>query len=263
MTSKSTLREILMKKFKLLMCSFAVLVTALSAGATTIPHADLGKLVDDADLIFAGKVIGIESVPTADGSYAFTYVTFDIDQAFKGVSRSGKTITLRFAGGQVGETLFEVSGAPTFALGGQHLLFVEGNDRLGVPLVGWSQGKIDLVAHPVSQQPLLVDHAGRAIDGIKGNGWRRDGLKLQKDGSIQALRAAEAEVVSQEGVKIELEKLRGADRAASAASVMGELRSFIARRKASSPAFRDTQFVESASRAHVPATFGYTAARAK
>lgn len=257
-----------MKKLKLLMCSLAVLVTAFSAGATTILPADLGKLVDDADLIFAGKVIGIESVPTADGSYAFTYVTFDIDQAFKGISRSGKTITLRFAGGQVGETVFEVSGAPTFALGGQHLLFVEGNDKLGVPLVGWSQGKLDLVAHPVSQQPLFVDHAGRAIDGIvsdgkKGNGWRRDGLKLKKDGSIQAPRAAEAEVVSQEGVKIELEKPRAADRAASAASVMGELRSFIAKRKASSPAFRNTQFVESASRANVPATFGYTAARAK
>lgn len=252
-----------MKKFQLLLCSFVLLVSAFSAGATTILPVDLGKMVDDAELIFAGKVIGIESVPTADGSYAFTFVTFDIDQAFKGLSRSGKTITLRFAGGQVGETVFEVSGAPTFALGGQHLLFVEGNGTLGVPLVGWSQGKLDLVSHPVSQQPLFVDHTGRAIDGIKGNGWRRDGLKLKKDGSIQAPRAAEAEVVSQEGVTIELEKPVAADRAASAASIMGELRSYIAKRKNSSDKFRNSQFVDSASKANVPATFGYTAARAK
>jgi hypothetical protein len=253
-----------MKKFKLWLCSVAVLVTAFSAGATTILPVDLGKLVDDADLIFVGKVIGIESVPTTDGSYAFTYVTFDIDQALKGVSRSGKTITLRFAGGQVGETVFEVSGAPTFAVGGQHLLFVEGNDRLGVPLVGWYQGKLDVVSHPVSQQPLFVDHTGRAIDGIKGNAWRRDGLKLKKDGSIQAPRGAGAEVVSQEGVKIELEKPAPAvDHAAAVASVTGELRSFIAKRKASSQSFRNTQFVDSASKANVPATFGYTAARAK
>lgn len=253
-----------MKKSRLLWFSLFVLVTAFSAGATTLPPVDLGKLVDDADLIFVGTVIGSESVPTADGSYAFTYVTFDIDQALKGVSRSGKTITLRFAGGVVGETVFEVIGAPAFTVGGQHLLFVEGNDKLGVPLVGWYQGKLDVVAHPVSQQPLFVDHTGRAIDGVTDKGWRRDGLRLNKDGSIKAPRAAEAAVVSQEGVKIELEKPAPAvDHAAPVASVLGELRAFIAKRKASSSKFRNTQFVESASKANVPATFGYTAVRAK
>lgn len=254
-----------MKKSKLLLCSLLLTMAAFSAGATTILPVDLGKLVDDADLIFVGTVIARESVPTADNTYAFTYVTFDVEQTLKGAPRSGKTITLRFAGGEAGTNIFEVTGAPTFRVGGQHMLFVEGNDKLGVPLVGWFQGKLDLVAHPVTQEPMFVDHAGRAIDGVQGNGWRRDGLRLNKDGSLKTLPAeAQAEVVSQEGVRIELEKpARVKEHAAPIGSVLAELRAFINKRKASSASFRNTQFAESASKSNVPATFGYINARAK
>ncbi|HYK00993.1 MAG TPA: hypothetical protein VE974_04500 [Thermoanaerobaculia bacterium] len=254
-----------MKKSKLLLCSLMLSLAAFSAGATTILPVDLGKLVDDAEIVFVGTVIGSESVPTADNTYAFTYVTFDIDQTLKGAARSGKTITLRFAGGVAGTNVFEVSGAPTFQVGGKHLLFVEGNDKLGVPLVGWYQGKLDLVSNPVTQQPMFVDHAGRAIDGVKDNRWRRDGLRLNKDGSLKTLpAAAQAAVVSQEGVRIELEKpAQAVEQAAPIGSVLAELRALIGKRKGSSASFRNTQFVESASKSNVPATFGYTNARAK
>src|SRR4028119_2053269 len=142
----------MMRKSRLLLLSFLML-SGLALGATAVRQADLGALVDEAELIFVGTVIGIESVPTQDQRYAFTYVTFDVEQTLKGTQRSGKIITLRFAGGQVGDTMFEVTGAPRFAAGGRHLLFVEGNDRLGVPLVGWVQGKLDVGAAPVSGPP--------------------------------------------------------------------------------------------------------------
>jgi hypothetical protein len=252
----------IMGKSKLLLFSL-LLLSALTAGATTIIPVDVATMVDSADLIFVGTVIGSESVPTADGSYAFTYVTFDVEQTLKGISRAGKTITLRFAGGQVGTTVFEVSGAPQFKMGGQHLLFVEGNGRSGMPLVGWFQGKLDIVADPASRQPMLVDHARRAVDGIKDKGWFRGGLALDRNGLVKARRAVEATVVSQEGVQIELEQPQAADGAASVSGVLSELRTFIAARKSSSASFRNTQFVDSASPSDVPATFRYTAGRAK
>jgi hypothetical protein len=252
----------IMGKSRLLLFSL-LLLSALAAGATSVIPVDVATMVDRAELIFVGTVIGSESVPTADGSYAFTYVTFDVEQTLKGIARGGKTITLRFAGGQVGNTVFEVSGAPQFKMGGQHLLFVEGNGQSGMPLVGWHQGKLDIVADPVSRQPMLVDYARHAVDGIRNQGWFRGGLALDGNGLVKARRAAEAMVVSQEGVRIELEQPQAADRAASVPSVLSELRTFIAGRKASSPSFRDSQFVDSASPSDVPATVRFTAGRAK
>jgi hypothetical protein len=249
------------KKLKLLLFSM-LFAAALPAVASTIVPVDLAAMVDRADLIFVGTVIGSESVPTADGNYAFTYVTFDVDQSLKGISRSGKTITLRFAGGQSGESFYEVEGAPTFTVGGRHLLFVQGNDQALVPLVGWSQGKLDIVANPITQEPTLVDHAGLAIDGVSGKGWRRAGAALQKE-TLQGPRSTGVTVLSEEGMRVELEAPpRIVDHAAPIEQFLGQLRAFINTRKASSPAFRDTQFVDSASKAGVPATFRLTAGRA-
>ncbi len=239
-----------------------LLALAIPAGATTLPAVDLGTLADRAELIFVGTVTSVESVPTKDGNYAFTYVTFDIDQALKGIARSGKTITLRFAGGQSGTDIYEVQGAPTFAAGGKHLLFVRANERSLVPLVGWFNGKFDIVANPVSQQPILVDHAGRAVDGVVDGRLRRGGLKLEKDGSLKQPRELGASVVSEEGLRIELdqpEKL--VDHAEPVGKVLGELRAFINSRKGSAR-WKESQFVDSASKARVPDTFSLTSVRA-
>ncbi|HEX2121259.1 MAG TPA: hypothetical protein VHL59_06415 [Thermoanaerobaculia bacterium] len=244
---------------KLLVFSL-LLGAAVSAGASTILKVDLPTMVDEAEMIFVGTVVGSEPVPTNDGTYAFTYVTFDIEHALKGVSRSGKTITLRMPGGQSGSDIFEVSGAPTFAVGGQHLLFVQGNDKFIVPLVGWFQGKFDIVPNPISGQPVLVDYTGAAIDGFTEKGFRRDGMKLNGDGSLKHPEDPGVAVVSEEGVRIELPKQEQlVDRAEPVAKVLAELRAYINGRKSSSPNYRDKQFVDSASKANVPATFGFVA----
>lgn len=250
-----------MRKFRLFL--FSLLLVTVPAGATTLPSVDLGTLADRAELIFVGTVISSESVPTKDGNYAFTYVTFDIDQALKGISRSGKTITLRFAGGQAGADIYEVEGSPAFAVGGKHLLFARANEKSLVPLVGWFQGKYDIVPNPVSQQPMLVDYTGRAVDGVAGENWRRGRLKLNRDGSLEQPRESGARVVSEEGVRIELdEPEQFADRAEPVGKILAELRSFINGRKGKSPKWKDSQFVDSASRANVPQTFSLTGVRA-
>jgi hypothetical protein len=247
---------------KLLLFSLLVAM-AVPAGATSMPPVDLGTLADRAELIFVGTVISTESVPTKQGDYAFTYVTFDIDQALKGISRSGKTITLRFAGGQAGADLYEVHGAPKFAVGGKHLLFVRANDRSLVPLVGWFQGKLDIVPNPITQQPMLVDYAGHAVDGVGAGHWRKGGLKLDKNGALRQPRDVGASVVSENGVRVELPKPEQlVDRAEPVGKVLAELRAFINGRKGTSPKWKESQFVESASKSNVPDTFRLTGARA-
>jgi len=136
-------------------------------------------------------------------------------------------VTLRLAGGQVGSDVFTVEGAPAFALGGRHLLFVEGNDRYLVPLVGMFQGKLDFVESPTSHEPILVDYAGNAVDGIGAKNWHRGGMKLNRDGSLRQPEGAGAAVVSEQGVKIKIEQPKLVDHATPAGQILGQLRAYI------------------------------------
>ena len=244
-------------KSRLLLPLLAVLLVPLTAGATTVPQVDLATQIDRADLIFIGTVVSAEAVPTGDGNFAFTYVTFDVNETVKGTTR-GRTVTLRVAGGDVGVNAFDVGGAPRFAAGGQHLLFVEGNDRLGVPLVGWFWGKLDVVADPASKRPILVDHTRRAINGIEGKDWKRGAVAVNEDGSARRPHVA---VVSEQGVKITLDDTSKQAVAEPAANALGQLKSMVAGRRATSREFRQPRTFESASKANVPSSFVFQAVR--
>jgi hypothetical protein len=232
-----------------------LLVAAVHAEALTVVPVDVPTQVDRAELIFVGTVVEVKSVPVKDGSTAYTYVTFAVEETLKGAA-SGPTLTLRFYGGQAGGYVYEIAGAPKFKEGGKHLLFVEANERYMIPLTGGPQGKLDLVAHPVTQEPIVVDGSGRAIDGLREKNWSRSGLQFDRLGQIRRQQAA-ARVVSEEGVKIELEgrevASQAADNATPAPAVIAELRSLIHSR-AFAPEFRRAPVVQSASPSNVPET---------
>ena len=230
-----------------------VLLVSLVAGASSVPRVDVATQVDRADLIFIGTVAAMESVPTADGNFAFTYVTFDVSESIKGTTR-GRSVTLRMAGGEAGPNVFEVAGAPRFAVGGQHLLFVEGNDRLGIPLVGWNWGKLDVVSDPTTKRPILLDHTRRAINGIDGAGWKRSAVAINEDGTA---RRPEVKVLAQEGVKIQLEEPEAVV-VEPASNALAQLKLLVAGRRATSAAYRQPRF-ESAEKHNVPATFAFDA----
>ena len=227
-----------------------LLVAAVQVHGSTFLPVDVGTQVDRAELIFIGKVVGVQNVPVTDGSFAYTYVTFDVEETLKGAA-SAPLLTLRFYGGRAGDFVYEIAGAPTFTEGGRHLLFVEGNERNMIPLTGGPQGKLDLVAHPVTQESIIVDGAGRAIDGLRDKNWSRSGLQLDGAGAIRRAPAA-AKVVSEEGVKIRLAD-EAVESAPAASNALGELRSLIQSRTFA-PEFKRAAVVQSASPANVPDT---------
>jgi len=240
-----------MKKSRLLLALF--LVAALHAGATTVVPIDVARQVDQAELIFIGTVIGTESVPVKDQTFAFTYVTFAVEETLKGAA-DGPTFTLRTAGGKIPSRRVEVgiSGAPQFETGGRHLLFVMGNDRWGMPYSGGPQGKLDLVRDAVTQEEILTDDAGRVIDGLRDLNWIRGGLWIDRGGQLRRPERV-AEVVSQEGVTVVLDQPDPAAEAVPASKVLAELRALI-RERSFAPEFKRTAVVKSASPANVPAT---------
>lgn len=228
-----------------------LLLAAVHAQASTLMPVDVATQVDEADLIFAGTVIGVESVPVKDRSFAFTYVTFQIDETLKGAA-DGPIITLRFAGGLANGMGYSVSGVPRFALDGRHLLFVRDNDRLTLPLAGDARGKLDLIAHPVTREPIVVDHRGYVIGGIRETEWSLSGLKIDRFGQFEQPERV-AEVVSQEGVSVTFDQPVVSEDAVPASHVLDELRALIQSRTFA-PEFRRVAVVRSASPANVPAT---------
>lgn len=238
-----------MWKFRLLLS--LLLVAAVQAHALTVVPVDVATQVDRAELIFVGKVVEVRSVPVTDGSFAYTYVTFDVEETLKGAA-AAPLLTLRFDGGEAGGFVYEIAGAPKFKAGGRHLLFVEGNDRYMMPLTGGPQGKLDLVAHPVTQEPIVVDGAGHAIGGLEEKNWSRSGLQLDRGGAIRRPQSA-ARVVSAEGVKVEIEEEVVKESAPAASEVLGELRALIQSRTFA-PEFKRAAAVQSASPANVPDT---------
>ena len=235
-------------------------VPAPGAHATSRVYQDLATRVDRAELIFVGTVLHAESVPTGDGTFAFTYVTFEVEDTVKGTARD-RQLTLRFAGGDLGETVFEVAGIPRFAPGDRHLLFVEGNGKHGCPLVGWGRGKLDLVAHPLTGETIVVDSDGRSVVGIDGREWLPGGLAVAADGTFKAAPAAGMVVLEQENVEIVVDDPAAAGPGVAAATpdeVFRELRGYVQTRS-SAPSYRQAPPVESASPADVPPSFHFQA----
>jgi hypothetical protein len=239
-----------------------VALCPLQGFATTVPFEDLATLVDEADLIFVGSVVHAESVATGDGAFAFTLVTLRVDETLKGATRDSD-LTLRFAGGEVGEDVFEVPGVPRFEPGGRHLLFVVGNRRLGCPLVGWFQGKLDLVPHPLTGETIAADFRGEPVAGISGRHWVHAGRALTPDGMLETPRDPGVIVLEEDGVEIEITDVSEpdppADLVVPSREVLEALHAFVTQR-ARTPTYRaPPPFVESATAEDVPASFQFRA----
>ena len=176
---------------------------ASTASATTILPTDPSKSVDQAELIFMGRVVDSQFVVSGDGKYPFTFVTFEILDTFKGRT-DGTEITLRFDGGDVAaaQERLEVVGMPTFDLGDEALLFVAGNGKWGCPIVGWWQGRLDVINHPRTGAPMLVSHTGAPVEGVSRHTWETAELRYNAEEKRLVNAEPRVQLLRQEGVTI-------------------------------------------------------------
>ena len=128
---------------------FRVIDTEAYAPTLGLEPLEIDERGRAADAVFAGKVVDIsyrESEPDVDGSsLPFTYVTYAVDSAWKGVS-VGEKFTIMMVGGRLNDGRFlSVSEFPDFQLGDRDVLFVEQNGVAGCPLVGCMDGRFRLV----------------------------------------------------------------------------------------------------------------------
>lgn len=159
----------------------AALMAALSSPghATVLPYKNLQALVDEADGIVIGTVRSVQAAATAPHDVN-TFVTLDGLELLSG-KLNAPTLTLRLKGGLVDGRGLHVEGAPNFKPDERVLLFVQGNGRDLVPLVGWGQGLFRLVTEAASGRTIVQDAEGHDVVGLAdGHVQRRAGEHMQE-----------------------------------------------------------------------------------
>ena len=122
-----------------LLAVLLVLVRPISA--TTVIPPSFNELVDQAELIFQGRVAAVKSQWVGEGSnrHIATFVTFAVDDTLKG--DPGKSYTLQMLGGTVDGETMGIVDAPKFDVGDNNIVFVQNNGSQVIPLVGIMHGR--------------------------------------------------------------------------------------------------------------------------
>ncbi len=128
------------------------------------------QIARQADLAFVGTVTNVE--PTYnDKGFIVTDVTLAVEQVTKGAQTLSDpdAVTLRFAGGQIGDVGMNVSGVPTLELGTRYVLLVHNDGTQYIsPVVGMDQGIFRVVTEPATGRELVLTDSGRFIERIAG-----------------------------------------------------------------------------------------------
>jgi hypothetical protein len=133
--------------------SFALLLAAMPAGASTFLHTSRAELTARAEAVVVGSVLEVESFWTQDGRVIVTEARVLVEEALVGEAPS--VALVRTFGGTVNGFTIEAHGFPTFAEGERLLLFLEPDaaERGAHRVLGYQEGKYRMTR----------DKAGREI----------------------------------------------------------------------------------------------------
>lgn len=174
-----------MKIYRLLLLCACLTLALPATRATTVIPPTFDQLVNQAQLIFQGTVTDLRPQWMGEGAerHIVTFVTFKIDDAFKGALN--QTYTIRMFGGTLDGQTIEVTDAPIFKVGDRDVLFVENNGTQVIPLVGIMHGRFRIQTDAGGQEKVAKDNGAAVSDPAK--------LGLDEKAAVtgQALSAAE------------------------------------------------------------------------
>ena len=129
-----------------------VLLTLIALGTSAdasvvVPLTD-DELIAGADVVVLGRVTRITSHEDASGDIS-TYITLSIDEVLKG-ALWGTEVTIREAGGLVGDRQAWVSANPEFVVGERALLFMDQRHDGTLRTYHFYMGKFPIVTDPAS-----------------------------------------------------------------------------------------------------------------
>ncbi len=122
----------------MMMVAFLAVALFPGPGQTAMVKVSVGELAASADTIVLGTVTGQASGWNAAHTAIHTDVTVAVEAAVKGAP--GSQVTLRIAGGEVGDVGMRTSTDPVFQNGERVVLFL-GTVGASAQVVGMRQGK--------------------------------------------------------------------------------------------------------------------------
>ena len=114
------------------------------SGRALMIHYSLKDLVARSDLVLQVKTENVSYGWDEGHTFIFTSVTLSLTDQIVGQTGE-RTITVRYPGGQIGDTTMEVEDTPTFKTGEAVIVFLDKQDSHGVRKVfGNFQGKFTI-----------------------------------------------------------------------------------------------------------------------
>ncbi len=162
-----------------------VIVLVLLMDNTFAMHINLpfAEVAQSADIIFLGTVERQESLFNEQQTSILTEVLFTdtviIHATGQAVQRDASFITLKYAGGCVGDVCLDVSIAPSFREGHRYLVFMSDDGRTYVnPIIGGAQGLFEVVEDVQTGAEYVLAAGRKSILGIKDQGFIKSKLPV-------------------------------------------------------------------------------------
>ena len=135
--------------------------------ATTIRAVTFEELLQNAEFVFEGQVIAVESVMPPNSRLPSTCVSFEINEVLKG-SRTDDTVDLCFLGGISGEYTVHVANMQYPKLDEKGIYFVKSLAHQSAnPLFGWEQGHFLIETDSYTSREYIVTATGQPVTGIE------------------------------------------------------------------------------------------------
>ncbi len=134
----------------------ALILGALSTGATTLKRMNLDDLTQAAQTVARVKCISNEM--RWDGGQIWTLTTFEVLELIKG--NVPRQITVRLIGGKVGHLFERVEGVPRFTSGEEVYLFLEWHQMGDLTVTSWVQGTFRLRRDVSTLQEAVTQDTG-------------------------------------------------------------------------------------------------------
>jgi hypothetical protein len=162
------------------------------AQATTVVAPDFDQLVNDADYVVRATVRTVtcewrENPERPGQKYIGTRVGLEVHEVLKGSPAS--PLVLDLVGGRIGEDELIIAGAPRFLVNQESFLFVRGNGRQVVPLVGLSHGHYPVRRDKRTGTDQVMHSNGRLLYSEHEIGRRQP--MVTREATVRPLGAAE------------------------------------------------------------------------
>ncbi len=148
------------------LAALTLLALIPAARATTVIAPDFDGMVGNSDYIVRAVVKTVTSEwranPAKPGKgYIGTLVELDVREVIKGTPPS--PLVLDLVGGRVGDREMTIEGAPKFIVGQESILFVKGNGRQIIPLVGMWHGYYPVRRDKLTGQNQVMRSSGKPL----------------------------------------------------------------------------------------------------